>query len=164
MECWWYLQCCIMLFAEVYRFIPVQSRYLQCFIWIQIVTQLVYMFVHSNPNSLIVTNSFQFYIHKMGSSSHFTGFQLFQHVSTIPKCKVGVSTIVMGLPPNGWFLFGKIPSINGWWLGIPLFQETIPSDAGFLPLRMHAELQRGAALEALATTGNPEPARFFLYQ
>ena len=50
-----------MLFTEVYRFIPVQSRYLQCFIWIQILTQLVYMFVHSNPHSLIVTNSFQLY-------------------------------------------------------------------------------------------------------
>ena len=29
-----------------------------------------------------------------------------------------------GTPIAGWFLLGKIPSRNGWWLGVPLFQET----------------------------------------
>ena len=30
-----------------------------------------------------------------------------------------------GIPKAGWFLFGNIPSINGWWcLGVPLCQET----------------------------------------
>ena len=36
---------------------------------------------------------------------------------------MGVS-IVMGAPKNGWFLVGKIPSRNGWWLGVPPFMET----------------------------------------
>ena len=32
----------------------------------------------------------------------------------------------MGVPLllAGWFLWGKSPSINGWWLGVPLFMET----------------------------------------
>ena len=30
----------------------------------------------------------------------------------------------MGIPQNGWFISWKIPSRNGWWLGVPLFQET----------------------------------------
>ena len=37
---------------------------------------------------------------------------------------LGVS-IVMGVPPiAAWFCLGKIPSRNGWWLVVPLFQET----------------------------------------
>ena len=28
---------------------------------------------------------------------------------------------VMEVPKNGWFLLWKIPSRNGWWLGVPLF-------------------------------------------
>ena len=33
---------------------------------------------------------------------------------------------VNGGYPNSWMvsLYWKIPSINGWWLGLPLFQET----------------------------------------
>ena len=27
-------------------------------------------------------------------------------------------------PKNGWVLLRKIPFRNGWWLGVPLFQET----------------------------------------
>ena len=30
----------------------------------------------------------------------------------------------MGVPNDGWFLLGKIPSRNGWELGVALFQET----------------------------------------
>ena len=34
-------------------------------------------------------------------------------------------SIVMGVPQiAGWFLLGKMPSRNGWELGVPLFQET----------------------------------------
>ena len=29
-----------------------------------------------------------------------------------------------GYPIAGWFLLGKIPSRNGWWLAVPPFQET----------------------------------------
>ena len=29
-----------------------------------------------------------------------------------------------GVPQNGWFIIRENPSINGWWLGVPLFQET----------------------------------------
>ena len=32
-------------------------------------------------------------------------------------------SIVMGVPQNGWFI-EKIPSRNGWWIGVPPFQET----------------------------------------
>ena len=32
--------------------------------------------------------------------------------------------LVMGVPPiAGWFVYGKIQSINGWWLGVPLFMK-----------------------------------------
>ena len=27
-----------------------------------------------------------------------------------------------GTPMAGWFLLGKVPSINGWWLGVAIFQ------------------------------------------
>ena len=35
-------------------------------------------------------------------------------------------SIVMGVPNNGWFTSWKIPLKveKGWWLGVPLFQET----------------------------------------
>ena len=39
---------------------------------------------------------------------------------------MGVS-INGGIPLAGWFMSGKIPSRNGWWLEVPLFQETTTS-------------------------------------
>ena len=34
-------------------------------------------------------------------------------------------SMVMGVTPTaGWCISWKIPSINGWWLGVPPFQET----------------------------------------
>ena len=35
---------------------------------------------------------------------------------------MGVSTVT-GVPRNRWFISETIP-LNGWWLGVPLFQET----------------------------------------
>ena len=37
-----------------------------------------------------------------------------------------VLSIVMGVLQNGWFLLGKIPSRNGWWLGLPLWLRKSP--------------------------------------
>ena len=33
-------------------------------------------------------------------------------------------SIAMGVPPHGWFISRKMPSRNGWWLGVPRFSET----------------------------------------
>ena len=38
----------------------------------------------------------------------------------------------VGVSQNVWFLLGKIPIYYGWWLGVPLFQETSMCLARFI--------------------------------
>ena len=47
-------------------------------------------------------------------------------------CSPGVSYSHGGAPKAGW-LIGKIPAVNGWWLGVALVQETITLTSRFPP-------------------------------
>ena len=75
---------------------------------------------------------------------------------TAPRDPDGGFQLVIGVPNNGWFLLGKIPSRNGW-LGVALFLETRcrsktwnSGEAGFSPTTFCPKLRSGDGRPSMA--------------
>ena len=61
----------------------------------------------------------------------------------------------MGVPPiAGWFLLGKIPSVHGWWLGVPAEQCSGDQVLGLALLLSNSEANEGGGRAVANCEGN----------